>query len=95
MPLAPKCEAMPITRVGRAFTMKLPVGATVIRAGIAPDAGGKQSLWYTAEVGSEKDIEERDFIAVMDDGVVPDKSEHRGMWWEGAYTFHLYELIED
>ena len=95
MPLTPKCEAMPITRVGRAFTMKLPVGADIIRAGIAPDAAGAQSLWYTMEAGSEKDTEERHFIAVMDEAAVPDKSKHRGMWWEGAYTSHLYELIED
>jgi hypothetical protein len=76
--------------VGDHFALKLPAGAKPVRAGINPNGGGA-ALWYTCEA-EESEIEERYFVVVLNGAQLEKPADHRGMWWAGVSTFHLFEL---
>lgn len=85
-----------VEAVGKPFPMALPIDARIERAGISP-TDGAPSLWYTTYANSDgEEINVHRFVVVRDEGIVEDENaNHRGIWWEGDHTFHLYEVAVD
>jgi hypothetical protein len=84
---------------GQRFTLSLPEGTKMLRAGVNPQSG-KPGVWYTQLQAFQEESEEtpafapfvRTFIVLVDGNEVEDGATHIGMWWEANRTFHLFEL---
>ena len=70
----------------------MPKGAEILRAGIDP-ATQQPAFWFLADNEALSEEVEQRIVLVVSTGVeVPDGATHRGMWWAGSETFHLFEL---
>ena len=71
------------------FYVELPHGSRIIRTGISPDTGAP-AFWFACDPQATKTP--RRFIVTFTGHEVDGSAQHMGMWWEGAYVFHLWEL---
>lgn len=86
-----KCVSIKGCRLGTPFTMKVPWGSKLLKAGISPAAAGEQSVWYLHNLEHEEEVEITLVVVADGQDVTHGFVQHVGMWWEGDTTFHLFE----
>jgi hypothetical protein len=80
--------------LGRPGKIAMSENAEILRAGIDP-ATQQPAVWIIFDPDNIGAPVFRHVIVVTTGMPAPDGATHRGMWWGGVDTFHLFELESD